>query len=195
MEGLTYNKLSMCSQKSRGIETDLIGDLEDLCLFTGLRALEGGFDAVENFLGEGSGTGDGDRYLTLVLGNKLVEALNDTLSLVQPAVLGQKRQEVFANVGQGLFFGLELREELGKACSTLLSGEGGVVDEGGDILVTGHGSGDGIELRLDLGQSLGGLCEGSLINGIGIFESDGRGSTLAETRSRRGNPRCGCEQH
>ena len=80
------------------MDTDLVGDLEGLCLLRCLGLLERGLEAGLDVLWQRRGAGDGDVELALVGCDELVEALDDALGLDEAAVLGEDDEEVLRDV-------------------------------------------------------------------------------------------------
>lgn len=180
--------LSMCCR----YEADLVGNFEDLGLLCGLGGLEGGFEAGQGSLVEGSGGGDGNGDFALVLSIELVEALNNALGLAQPAVLCKEREEVLGDLRGGL---VDLGKESLEALLLLDLGEGGVRDEGGDLWLGLDDVGDAGELGRDLVEGGGGLAGGSTEDGLGVLCGDGGGRAAAESRGHRGRTTGSSEQH
>lgn len=75
----------------------LVLNLQRLCMLRGLRLLESRFQTRLHIFWQRSSGSYGDRELALVLRNQLVEALNNTLCLSQPAVLREDGEKVLGD--------------------------------------------------------------------------------------------------
>jgi hypothetical protein len=165
----------------------LVGDLERLGSLCSLRLLQGGLKLGLHILGKRCSRGDNNSELALVLGHKVVEALNDASGLRQTAIVGKEREQVLGDVRNRLLLGTTGgHKETVKAGLPVLRGEGRVGHERANAGLVLEGGGDGGKFGLDLGQSLRVLADGGIECSLGIFESERGGGTTAKLSRRDG---------
>jgi len=152
---------------------DLVNNLQALGILSSLRLLEGSFQTRLGIAWKRARGSDRNGEFALVLGDELVEALNDTDGLVQTAVLRQHREEVFGQVRKwALLGGLRLLEERLEASRAVAGGKSRVVYESvdfGDALDRGL---EGVKLALNLVEVGGRLGECSGEDSVRILEGD-----------------------
>lgn len=73
--------------EKKGKAADLVGNLENLCLLTGLGLFKSGLQAREHVPWKRCGGSDDDGEFSPVLFYELVEAFYDALCLSEPAIL------------------------------------------------------------------------------------------------------------